>query len=113
MAARLYSEILWQEDNISGTTVTSAVVPTGYIWVVRDITIDCAGLIIGMKAPPTLFELVGGGFVARVGSDPWDPVSDFNHWEGRQVLNTGEQLQAVVTGVNVYWRVSGYALTTP
>jgi hypothetical protein len=35
------------------------------------------------------------------------------HWEGRQVLESGDKLSAVIQGV--YWslRVSGYQLTNP
>ena len=96
-----------------GSPYFSSEVPTGYVWVVRDI----AGLGGSLPDDAALFavEAVGGDLSYFYGWSDADS-SAFNntfHWTGRQVLDAGERLRVDVDGGSIWLAVSGYQLSTP
>jgi hypothetical protein len=104
MSSPLYSIRMALEKN--STTWTSADVPAGYIWVVRDISMIWGGL-------------VGASGVIAIG-DTGFFAYDFNptttnvaHWDGRAVLEAGEHLDQASTGDGVDFVISGYQLSLP
>lgn len=113
MARTLYSKVLWaQVGSTSGSgLVIGPVVPTGYIWDVRDIV---------AIAPGTSADAAGGFTITDGSSVPImavDPLFGHGggqyHWEGRQILNEADWLQKISDVAHWSWRISGYQLTIP
>lgn len=101
--ARVYSARLFGKAGI--TTPQSVTVPTGFLWVVRDIAI----LYGGSGSTVAVIAIAGIGEIYDV------VVSNtlfYQQWHGHQVLNAGEQLEIVCTGPADIL-VSGYQLSTP
>jgi hypothetical protein len=95
-----YSTQLWVVNNDLSAAPTVYTVPTGYVAVMRDVSItnqtgSAAVIQIGANVPGPLTVLV----------TQWDSVNDGDtvEWQGRAVFNPGDQIF-----VGVY---SGYALT--
>ena len=89
----------------ASTGVHSVAVPSGFIWVVRSISMygsQSAGTAIA-----TVF-LGSGGTVYAVSLAP----ESFGTWSGRQVVNTADTLE-VFSSLATDFLVSGYALSTP
>lgn len=111
--AAIYSQLLAAVRNIAiGAPSVGGPVPTGYIWIVRDIVAfnlnTTPGWILGMFLSSTSDN------VPIFSTPPQSSQCQLAyHWEGRQVLNTGGGLTAHTVGNNWCIRVSGYALTTP
>lgn len=111
--APLYSQLLYAgSGNATGFTYYSSVVPTGYVWDVRDIV--ATNNLIWWQ------QVNGIAFLARTTSSPiagvWVPQAvghQTYHWERRQILNAGDQIQVNVYDTSWSWRISGYQLTTP
>lgn len=110
MASPVYSHRLLA----GATTSTSyeAVVPSGVLWVVRDVvawwdgTSDPSVELYSLSYGPENVVLMWGNVesgVARV----------LEHWEGRQVLNAGDTLQFATTTATWSVAVTGYVLTLP
>ena len=107
--ARVYSDRLLA---VSESTTGSATVPDGFIWVVRDIvafwdgssdpSLELANLSISPSTLVLDWIAVGSGG-ARV----------VEHWEGRQVITTGETLTWGSTTDTWFVMVSGYVLALP
>jgi hypothetical protein len=93
------------------TSITSVIytVPAGYIAVIRDITATmfstAAGdvLILGIN-PPGVYNV---GF--KTYGTNYQPA----HWDGRMVLNPGDELLANTNATSANVVVSGYLLATP
>lgn len=98
----VYSTKLISQLCAAGSTLTYTV-PAGYVCVVRDISItpEASGL--------TLARVFAGGnqIVFSVTSGVLNVTQS---WEGRQVFNAGETIEASATGAGVYFMVSGYLL---
>lgn len=110
--AAVFSKLLGSASNVSTSTVALYTVPAGFRAVVRDITIyqNATPLLPNNQfsfqttTPTVLFWVV----------PVWQYVTGKTyHWEGRQVMNAGNVLNAVITGSAFYIRVSGYELTLP
>lgn len=87
--------------------VQVAVVPAGTTWIVRDISItnvaptDMAQVLVYVLLP------AGNADIFRV---PGIPAHGFVQWQGRQVLNQGEELWLYQTESTSRLMVSGYQL---
>lgn len=102
--ARVYSQRLLHGG---ATASVSAIVPAGYLWVVRDVAIFTGGEEIDDE-----FNLAVAGAVIYYGG--YSPSTwAYYHWEGRQVCNEGDELEFTATGEVWYVLVSGYALSLP
>ena len=104
--AKLYSKRLLA--SAGATDALSATVPAGVIWIVRDAILTFDGAVTSdayqlgiVGVAPILYGQVAGGSVARI------------VYQGRQVLDAGEQLFFGASTLNWYVLVSGYELTTP
>ena len=96
-----------------GSPYFSPEVPTGYVWVVRDI----AGLG-GSLPDDEIAVAIDEGDGSLVYFYAWSDAdsSAFNntfHWKGRQVLDAGERLRVDVDGGGIWLAASGYQLSTP
>jgi hypothetical protein len=102
--------LLYSKQFIAGSAAPgaalNAVVPTGHIWVVR--SIDIQTTVTGVTAVSVSIPGVAVIFRAV-------PPANFSSvtWQGRQVLNAGETLNAGSVGGAAFFMVSGYELTTP
>jgi hypothetical protein len=103
--ASIYSTRFLGLRTVTGTTYTYTV-PTGATAVIRSID------VMALAAGTTEFY-VGLGTTAGifVGTTLTANVSE--HWEGRQVLNAGDVLEALITGAAGTIMVSGYLFTSP
>lgn len=85
-------------------------VPAGYLWVVRDV-------VAWDEGPPHLsvgWTLYTGGGSFICGVDPSrGRARTAYHWEGRQVVETGDTLNLNTTSATMTARVTGYVLTLP
>lgn len=90
--------------SVPTTTPLNVTVPNGFTWIVRSIYIatNASGNTGANLSIP------GAAYLARVTA-----VSTANGFslECRQVLNSGETLQASTTGALAYFLVSGYQLS--
>lgn len=110
--ANVYSQVLVSVHNVAiGSPVLPPVVPTGYIWVIRDIVAWNGTAVPGWT---------NGFWIADSDAVPiWATpnlicqTQRMYHTELRQVLATGHELIAHTLTANWNLRISGYALTTP
>lgn len=105
--ARLYSKRLLSSDFATGPI--NAVVPAGYIWVVRDIDLMWFGppendqASVSWEGVGQIFQCVGEA-----------SVEQHFQWQGRQVGNAGDTLQFLAEQYGNWTAlVSGYELSTP
>lgn len=102
----IYSKRLLSAGGLGGSI--SETVPSGVIWVVRDIDAVCDS---GSDAQ---FEVHGAGGVTFWYAQyvPGNPDFWFG-WRGRQILYAGEILTAVALSESWDVTISGYELTSP
>lgn len=85
---------------------TSADVPAGVLWVARDIS----GVYEGTLGVTATFAIGNVGIFefdfAPLSTGPF-------HWEGRQVLYTGEHMDLSTSGDGIDFAISGYQLFLP
>lgn len=113
MASRVFTELLGEFHHpAAGATVSLGPVPTGFVWVVRDITMyndDLApskaikGLVWYDPALVVLYAVPT--------RECW--TQQLYHWEGRQVMNPGDTLTCFVGDLLWDLRITGYQLTLP
>lgn len=101
--ASIYSTRFIGVQVVAGTPVTYTV-PAGNVAVVR--SISCTPLSSGLTA--AYVAIASAAYIWHVATGTTLVSLD---WEGRQVLNAGEGIQAVCTGANCSFVVSGYLLT--
>jgi hypothetical protein len=101
--ARLYSTQFVSRS--ASTGVHSVTVPTGYVWVVRSISLY--GSQSAGTAEATVF-LGSGGTVFAADLAP----TNFAFWNGRHVINAADTLE-VFSSLDTDFLVSGYQLSTP
>ena len=108
MARTLYSEQLIVVRGL--TSSSSRIVPPGFIWILRDI--DAYGNM-GVFDTAHLF-VTGGAGQTIVWMDWPNDSQSHQQWQGRQVLNAGDQLQVENLGsAPIDVSISGYSLTAP
>jgi hypothetical protein len=102
--AALYSTRLYGNPSLNGTATLPAV-PAGVIWIVRDIA------FFGFPAAPAgeFVEVVSQGIIFY---GQLTPTVGYLHWEGRQVLEEGDEL-SITTNTDSTVLVSGYVLSAP
>lgn len=114
--ANVYSALLFENGDISkpGGDYNSIVVPSGYLWVVRDMYFT-----VPTEVGYTWSHASGFEVTDHAGARLWNvtsPRAEMNvgyHWTGHQVVNTGDQLTVAIYDTGWTWRISGYQLTTP
>jgi hypothetical protein len=101
---------VYTQDLLSGSGVGSVVVPTGDVWVIRDIsgTIDTSTMLgpggIGFSAIATQF------YVYATTPNRFDTF----HWEGRVAVPEAETIAAYLfSDPSVSFIMTGYTLTLP
>jgi hypothetical protein len=107
----VYTELLFDEVMLGLVVYESAVVPDGYVWVVRDIR---------AVAPTTADDPYGLGLqVAKASTTSliasfWPPFTypglEYS-WEGRQVLEAGDNLLVQCSGNGWTCEITGFVLT--
>jgi len=107
--ARLYSKRLLAGG---ATDSLSATVPPDVVWVVRDSILYFDG-VSSSDAYALLGELVGGATVVIQRGQVAGGSEETIEWQGRQVLESGDQLVFGASTANWYVIVSGYELTLP
>jgi hypothetical protein len=107
--AQVYSELLIWEKALAGDSAAYAV-PTGQLWVVRDISVYNGNSAVIVDASLTTYD---GVVLWAAHWDPLDPINAWQHAEVRQVVPSPLGfLQAHATfPVDLY--ISGYSLTLP
>ena len=98
-------------DIVEGDTgLLSATVPDGYIWDVRDVELEA----IGQAGLYPSFDVVvygaAGGVIFSLRSPLW-VTGEHYHWDGRAVLNPGEDLLVSIGEPYVAGVITGYQLT--
>jgi hypothetical protein len=112
MANQVFSVRLWQVLNSTTTgAVLGPVVPAGFRWVVRDVR-----AINGTLEGSLLFVaqlLIHGG--NTIFSTPANMTLGglMYDWQGRAIVNTGEQLELSLGDPGWTVAVDGYQLTLP
>lgn len=86
-------------------------VPAGFILDVRDVLLWWGGVAgtgpQGCEVYDSVFSVVFGVFAPQCcAGNPY-------HWDGRQVLDPGNQLTVYALEAGWHYRVSGYLLSTP
>lgn len=112
--ATLYSTLLYAALNAGTGTYNSVAVPSGFIWVVRDIVL--VSPLRSVVVPQFAFscQVTDGGGLPLLNVPLWVAVSGVSyHWAGHQVINTGDNLRVIVQGPGWSWRISGFKLSTP
>lgn len=111
--ANVYSQLLISVHNIGiGTPTVGGIVPSGFIWVLRDIVainLGASGTWTSGFYIYDTFDSVPLWSCPPYGSQTWAMY----HTEMRQVLQPGHQLNARVLTANWNIRISGYALSLP
>lgn len=102
-------------QGVFGGTYDAYLVPTGYLAVVKCITITWGNVTVSGLDAGVLFPT--GAYAARVVwyAQPLNPTSNFGgteRWWGSWVFNAGEWMRVTVTNT-VDFHASGYLLTTP
>jgi hypothetical protein len=107
----VYSTLLWDLVDVAEGSYTSETVPSGFRWVVVD--------VVAFNTTST-WAWVGGLYLSdSEGAPIWSPPNGFAlprteyRWSGRQVVNTGDNLQANSYDDGWSLRVSGFSLTLP
>lgn len=112
MASPVYSVVLWELPPgwPTGTQPQSPPVPTGFVWVVREITAyNGSGIRFGQVGP---VQLLAGALIIWTPQD-LNPISGvpYTASDVRYVLEEGDVLQLVTNDTSWQLRVSGYQLT--
>lgn len=109
--ATLYSARFFDVGESSAGESDSQDVPSGFVWVVRDIQ------AWNYQAPPQALsgfrvQRASGGIIFAVG--PIDAQAGrLYQWQGRAVLNAGEVLTEYFPDAEWSMMISGFALTAP
>jgi hypothetical protein len=90
----------------------SETVPSGVLWVVRDAILFFDGANSNDGYSLSAYFVGGGAGVIQSGQSTAGEIL-LVHWEGRQVLNAGDELEFSASTLNWYVMVSGYVLTLP
>lgn len=106
----VYSIRMFSGSVSSGGTVTLATVPPGYVWVVRDVSVTAP---TSTDAGSVAIYVSGGTPSATI--QRWASVAGLStvQWQGRQVLEAGDDLRMLVGAGSVQALVSGYQLSAP
>lgn len=94
------------------TASLSATVPADVLWVVRDAVLYFDGASSSDAYNLAVLALAGWSAVIDAGQVAGG-TQETIHWEGRQVLVTGDELHFSASSSNWYVLVSGYVLTLP
>lgn len=108
----VYSAVLWENGAIGAGTHSSTVVPTGQLWVVRDISVTVPGQIYAKANGFLVWSYVSGANIFAVSDGEIVGGHDY-HWEGRQMLNAGDNIQFTCSTALSSIRICGYRLTVP
>jgi hypothetical protein len=108
VARALYSKLLW-EGQPTTTRQTSNPVPSGFVWDVRDIVVSVGGSPFQNGGGFAISDSAGIIIFNRPNGDC--PGATTWHWEGRQILDSGDELELVPSSLGVSWRITGYELT--
>lgn len=103
--AAIYSTQLAAGTQAAGTTTVVYTVPAGATVVVRDIS-------VGAQSAPANFVAINVAGVAEIAA--FDAITQYltAHWEGRVVLNAGQEINVdAITGTWTYI-ISGYVLVS-
>lgn len=113
MAQQVYSVRLWHMTTASGGPVfTGPAVPSGYVWVVRDVRMVVANVPANNIAQT--LTLSSGGSLYIASSPPYSAVPGIIYeWHGRAIVATGENLVANSSSPNWVMTVDGYQLSLP
>jgi hypothetical protein len=104
--ASVYSTCFIAEQGLNG--VVTYTVPPGYIAVVVNIDIYCSVLL------PAVVRFQDGITGQTIYFFDFSAVSnEWTQWQGREVFETGGQIQMSSTSNPSDVRVNGYLLTTP
>ena len=102
--ARLYSTKFVDAIYGAAGTYTLATVPTGFIWVVRNIAVDSPS---GGATNFPIYE-AGGATIVRLAP----AANGYALVEGRWVLTAGTSLVTTIAFATTF-HISGYQLSTP
>lgn len=111
--ANVYSVLLFEGSNTSTSRVDSSPVPTGFVWVVREIV---CSMLEGSDDDDALYGIeftIGGTWPLAMVTARRAVQSAVYRFERHTVVNAGEFLSAQSYDVGWYWRMSGYQLTLP
>lgn len=113
MARTLYTKLLWaQPGSTSGSgLVIGPVVPTGYVWVVRDVVAIAPGLYSDSAGAFLLSD--GDGVPIFYADSLFSRGQSSYHWDGHQLVPEANWLQKSSDLAGWSWRVTGYQLTLP
>jgi hypothetical protein len=111
VAAPLYSTLLFTGSNPTTADVSSAVVGSGFLWVVRDIAVLTPGLPYSNDGGWGIFDPQSFPIFALPNGS--SAGAHCYVWEGRQVIPAGQYLVFHGSLAGYSWRVSGYVLTAP
>lgn len=106
----VYTELLFTVSNGGPGNVVSDTVPSGFVWVVRDVTVTTPGIPFSNDGGWELYSSSGPIFGATSGETCGGRTF---YWEGRQVVDTGDHLTFHGVAAGYGMAVSGYVLTLP
>lgn len=112
MSTRPVYSTLFAHSGPYGDGAVAGPVPSGFVWVIRDIVVASSG---GTYLTAAGFSIQDneGAYLFSV-HWPYARLGRSYHWSGHQVLDAGDQLTFHSGDVSTwYWRVSGYQLSTP
>lgn len=112
MASNVYSTLLFTGTSSSSNQVLqSPTVPTGFVWVVRDVTAYFGQTAFCFAGQ---FEVrdANGFPICGIGDD-WAEGQIWYRWEVRQVIVVSSWFNVFCRSSGWKFRVSGYQLSTP
>lgn len=120
MARPLYSVKLFQAVTDPFAAPQAFGPPDGYVWVLRNLSVST----VNGLATPSYQQPIPGGDVGLFNSsggplsgiyfNPPCPQTFADHWEGRVVVEFGDELYLPSSSVSTWWlKGDGYLLSTP
>lgn len=111
--ARLYSQELWYLDGVVPFIYDSGGPAEGFVWIVRDITVNLIGPGTSGPGPSLTFSS------KSLENTFWTIPAIFcqtdrtYHWEGRKLINPGDSVQFTHGATLADVCMNGYLLSTP
>jgi len=113
MARQLYTLAIANGTSVVPGYTSLNTCPDGFIWVVRDISVYFTDDLIESELVYWRFTIGGGSLPFWAPRPASMQSSRTYHWEGRQVINQGDDVGVETNLTDFGYSVNGYQLSTP
>lgn len=109
--ANVYSQLLWAARTVISGSNTSGLVPAGFVWVVRSVSVTPVGQT--WQACPSWELADSSGTLLAAGAAGFGVMNQTQTFDMHQVVNPGDHIALSVSSADAHIRVSGYQLGLP